>query len=56
MISVALLYLASRLSKVDITDWVGKTPGTKAKWWEQFIGDVSMELLEGACTATKQHD
>ncbi|XP_074650522.1 uncharacterized protein LOC141905533 isoform X2 [Tubulanus polymorphus] len=47
IIGVSLLYLASRLSKFEITDWSGKKPGEK--WWECFVPDSSKELLEDVC-------
>lgn len=47
IISVSLMYLASRLSKTDIQDWHGKQPGTKIKWYEHFVEGISMELMEG---------
>ncbi|XP_041353712.1 cyclin-K-like isoform X2 [Gigantopelta aegis] len=51
IISVSLMYLASRLSKFDIQDWDGKPniPGCRKKWWECFIEDMSMELMEDIC-------
>lgn len=47
IISVAMLYLATRLSKLDIQDWVGKPQGSKLKWWEGLVEDLSQELIEG---------
>jgi hypothetical protein len=41
------MYLASRLSKFDITDYHGKLPGSKIKWWEFLVEDATMDLLEG---------
>ncbi|XP_013398263.1 cyclin-K isoform X2 [Lingula anatina] len=49
IVAVALIYLASRLSKFDITDWEGRVPGTKGKWWEHFVEDATLELLEDIC-------
>ena len=47
MIGVALIYLATRLSKVDVHDWEGKPTGFQGKWWEDVIKEVTLELLEG---------
>ena len=47
IIAVALMYLASRLTKFDIQDWQGKTLGYKGKWWDSIVEDVNIELLEG---------
>ncbi|XP_064602873.1 cyclin-K-like [Liolophura sinensis] len=49
IISVAMLYLATRLSKLDIQDWVGKPQGSKLKWWEGLVEDLSQELIEDIC-------
>ncbi len=47
IIAVALMYLASRLGKFEITDWTGKPQGYKGKWFEFLVEDVTLELLEG---------
>ena len=44
---MSLMYLASRLTKFEPTDWNGRVPGSKAKWWEDLIEGMSMELMEG---------
>ncbi|ESO94274.1 hypothetical protein LOTGIDRAFT_215790 [Lottia gigantea] len=49
IIATSLLYLASRLTKFEITDWQGKIPGTKIKWWDAIVEDISMELMEDIC-------
>ena len=41
------MYLGTRLNKFDISDWQGKIPGSKQKWWECFVEDLSVELMEG---------
>lgn len=48
IIAISLMDLSCRISKYEITDWTGKPEGHKGKWWDQFVADVSMELLE--CT------
>ncbi|XP_014675901.1 PREDICTED: cyclin-K-like [Priapulus caudatus] len=48
IIAIALMYLASRLCKLEITDWVGKT-SKQVKWWDQYVENLSMELLEDIC-------
>ena len=40
------MYLASRLTKFEPTDWNGRVSGSKAKWWEDLIEGMSMELME----------
>ncbi|XP_049763600.1 cyclin-K [Schistocerca cancellata] len=48
IIAVALMYLAGKLSKFEVVDWAGRT--TKhTRWWDMFIEDVTMELLEDIC-------
>lgn len=48
IIAVALIYLASKLSKFAVSDWVGRKP-EHSKWWDMFVQDVSMEILEDIC-------
>lgn len=45
IIAVAVMYLAGRLCKFDIQDWTPKQ--SSRRWWEQFVQDVPVELLEG---------
>ncbi|KAL8619872.1 hypothetical protein ACOMHN_025958 [Nucella lapillus] len=49
IIAVSLMYLASRLTKFDPTDWTGRVPGSKSRWWEDLIEGMSMELMEDIC-------
>ncbi|KAL5008815.1 hypothetical protein ScPMuIL_014396 [Solemya velum] len=49
IIAVSLMYLGTRLTKCDIHDWHGKLPGTKMKWWEFFLNDLTVELMEDIC-------
>ncbi|XP_035775314.1 cyclin-K-like [Anopheles albimanus] len=48
IIAVALIYLACKLSKFTVVDWVGKQP-EHLKWWDMFVQDVTMEILEEIC-------
>lgn len=48
IIAVALIYLASKLSKFTATDWTGRQP-SHLRWWDMFISDVTMEILEDIC-------
>lgn len=48
IIAVALIYLASKLSKFTVSDWVGRKPEHN-KWWDMFVQDVTMEILEDIC-------
>lgn len=45
IIAVAVMYLAGRLCKFDIQEWTSKQ--SSRRWWEQFVQDVPVELLEG---------
>jgi len=47
IIAVAVMYLTSRLTKFDITDWQGRPAGYRGKWYEFIVEDVTLELLEG---------
>lgn len=40
------MYLAGKLSKFDVTDWVGRIPKHQ-RWWDMYVEGISMELLEG---------
>ncbi|KAH9489511.1 hypothetical protein Btru_046928 [Bulinus truncatus] len=48
IVAVSLMYLASRLTKFEPTDWLGRSSG-KSKWWEDFVEGMSMELMEDIC-------
>lgn len=48
IIAVALIYLASKLSKFTVADWVGRKQ-EHSKWWDMFVQDVTMEILEDIC-------
>lgn len=45
IIAVAVMYLAGRLCKFDIQEWTAKQ--SSRRWWEMFVQDVPVELLEG---------
>ncbi|KAG7466209.1 hypothetical protein MATL_G00162390 [Megalops atlanticus] len=47
IIAVAVMYLAGRLCKFEIQEWTSKQ--TSRRWWEQFVQDVPVELLEDIC-------
>ncbi|XP_034052633.1 cyclin-K-like [Gymnodraco acuticeps] len=47
IIAVAVMYLAGRLSKFDVQDWTSKQ--LSRRWWEQFVHDVPVEVLEDIC-------
>ena len=44
--AIALMYLAGKLSKFEVVDWVGRQPH-HLRWWDMFVEDISMELMEG---------
>lgn len=48
IVAVALIHLASKLSKFTATDWVGRQ-ANHLRWWDMFISDVTMEILEDIC-------
>uniref|UniRef100_T1IFT7 Cyclin-K n=1 Tax=Rhodnius prolixus TaxID=13249 RepID=T1IFT7_RHOPR len=48
VIAVALMYLAGKLSKFEVLDWSGRQP-KHLRWWDMFIEDVTMDLLEDIC-------
>ncbi|CAF0826689.1 unnamed protein product [Didymodactylos carnosus] len=46
IIAIAVMYLACKLSKFEITDWTTKKENTKQKWWEQFVDDICHQHLD----------
>lgn len=48
IIAVALIHLASKLSKFTVLDWVGRQPQHQ-RWWDMFVSNVTMEILEDIC-------
>lgn len=46
VIAVALMYLAGKLSKFEVVDWQGRN-AKHLRWWDVFVEDVTMDLLEG---------
>ncbi|XP_023309991.1 cyclin-K-like [Anoplophora glabripennis] len=48
IIAVALMYLAGKLSRFEVVDWIGRT-SKHIRWWDLFVEDVTMELLEDVC-------
>ncbi|UYV74987.1 CCNK, partial [Cordylochernes scorpioides] len=48
IIAIALMYLAGKLSKFEVTDWIGRT-NKHNHWWDMFVIDLDTELLEDIC-------
>lgn len=48
IIAVALIHLASKLSKFTVEDWSGRQPN-HLRWWDMFVANVTMEILEDIC-------
>ena len=48
IIAVALIYLACKLSKFKVTNWIGRQP-IHLQWWDMFIADGTLEILESVC-------
>jgi hypothetical protein len=46
IIAIALMYLTSKLSKLEITDWIDKKD-SKQNWWDQFVEGLDLDILEG---------
>jgi len=42
------MYLAGKLSKFEIADWIGRQP-RHIRWWDMFVEDISLEILEDTC-------
>lgn len=43
------MYLAGKLSKFEVVDWIGRQ-SKHLRWWDMFVEDVTMDLLEGKVT------
>ncbi|KAJ8977584.1 hypothetical protein NQ317_018352 [Molorchus minor] len=54
IIAVALMYLAGKLSKFEVVDWIGRSP-KHLRWWDMFVEDVTMDLLEDICHQKKNY-
>lgn len=48
IIAVALIYLASKLSKFTVSDWKGRQT-SHTRWWDMFVQDMTMDILEDIC-------
>ncbi|KAA0203389.1 hypothetical protein HAZT_HAZT007419 [Hyalella azteca] len=48
IIAIALMYLAGKLSKFEVTDWVGRNP-RHTRWWDMFTHGITTDLLEDIC-------
>ena len=42
IIAISMIFLSAKLAKVDVL-------AASTKWWEKFIPDLSMELIESVC-------
>jgi hypothetical protein len=49
IIAIALMYLTSKLNKIEITDWIDKKENVKfvQNWWDQFVEGLGLDILEG---------
>lgn len=48
IIAIALMYLAGKLSKFEVTDWTGRT-SRHTKWWDMYTQGITTDLLEDIC-------
>ena len=48
VVAIALMYLASKLSKFEIRDWQNKKP-QDTHWWNQYVRDLETDVLEDIC-------
>ena len=46
IISIALMYLSSKLSKFEVQDWARRQDHHK-HWWDIFVEDMTTDMLEG---------
>lgn len=48
VIAITTIHLASKLNKFTVADWEGRQEH-HLRWWEMFVADVEMEVLEDIC-------
>lgn len=49
IIAIALMYLTSKLSKLEVTDWTSKAESKNLNWWDQFVEGLNKDILEDIC-------
>lgn len=49
IIAIALMYLTSKLSKLEVTDWNSKVERGYLNWWDQFVDGLGIDILEDIC-------
>ena len=49
IIAIALMYLTSKLSKLEVTDWTSKAESKNLNWWDQFVDGLNKDILEDIC-------
>lgn len=49
IIAIALMYLTSKLSKLEVTDWNQKLESKSLNWWDQFVDGLRIDILEDIC-------
>ena len=42
IIAISMIFLSAKLAKIEVL-------AASTKWWEKFIPDLSMELIESVC-------
>lgn len=48
IIAVAMMYLASKISKYEVADWKGRTTEHQ-KWWDMFVRNITKNILDDIC-------
>lgn len=46
IIAIAVIHLAGKLTKLDVSDWHKKKPH-QLMWWDGFVEDLSKDSVEG---------
>lgn len=54
IIAIAMMHLASKLSKFTVDDWDGRRPN-HLRWWDMFVSDITMQILEDICHQVSCH-
>jgi hypothetical protein len=48
IVAIAVMYLAVKLSKFEVKDWINRMPH-HSNWWDQFVEDLEATDLEEIC-------
>jgi len=47
LLAITYMYLAARLMKFEVKDWIGKSTDFNGKWYNGLVADVNVEIIQG---------